>query len=687
MSTGSKITRIEGRDANPGVGFLAFILAMIILCLYGQTLMFGLLQWDDRMLITDNPVVQNPTRDGLRTLWLQGYAGIYMPLTYTWWVGLERLADLWGPGVYHAGNLLLFSIGALGVFRLLIKLTSFGPGAFLSTLLWILHPLQVESVAWVSEAKGLLALALGIWAINFHLDAINHSSSPRAGIAQGLYLLALLAKPWAVALPLMAMVLDLFWYRRPIGRTFKSLLPWMLLGGGLIAITSYSQNPLSRVEVAPLDRLVVAVDALRFYVLKIIWPDPLGPDYGLNPTKVLSSTWASPILALAVIVLVTGLIVWMTRKGYHPIVSAILFSIASLVPVLGLIPFGFQEISTVADRYAHAALIGPAIALAWLVTSYRWLIALPALAVGGILTALTLMQIPAWKSDDALIDQALRVHPSSGTFLNNRSALRLQRGDLVGAEQDALAAIKDRPQLTTIYFNLASAQAKQDRIDEAIETLQKVYAFEPKDRRTTETIIAIYASKKRYTDAIDYARQLVEKDPASLTDKGRLARLLIITGQEKEGIPLLAESLQTDLDPPKDVLAIAQVYEQMNEHAEAIRWYETLLQRAGGFRAAKRRLAWLLATTPVDSLRDPPRALKLARELTAKTGPVTPTDLDVLAAALAANDQFEEAAKVAQDAITRAKELGDSSLAEQARARQILYQQGKTLRTSAGNGS
>ncbi len=583
------------------------------------------------------------------------------------WVGLERLADLWGPGVYHAGNLLLFSIGALGVFRLLIKLTSFGPGAFLSTLLWILHPLQVESVAWVSEAKGLLALALGIWAINFHLDAINHSSSPRAGIAQGLYLLALLAKPWAVALPLMAMVLDLFWYRRPIGRTFKSLLPWMLLGGGLIAITSYSQNPLSRVEVAPLDRLVVAVDALRFYVLKIIWPDPLGPDYGLNPTKVLSSTWASPILALAVIVLVTGLIVWMTRKGYHPIVSAILFSIASLVPVLGLIPFGFQEISTVADRYAHAALIGPAIALAWLVTSYRWLIALPALAVGGILTALTLMQIPAWKSDDALIDQALRVHPSSGTFLNNRSALRLQRGDLVGAEQDALAAIKDRPQLTTIYFNLASAQAKQDRIDEAIETLQKVYAFEPKDRRTTETIIAIYASKKRYTDAIDYARQLVEKDPASLTDKGRLARLLIITGQEKEGIPLLAESLQTDLDPPKDVLAIAQVYEQMNEHAEAIRWYETY--SSGPADSAPPNVDLLGSWPPPPSIRFaiPPGAQTRAR-IDREDRPGHPTDLDVLAAALAANDQFEEAAKVAQDAITRAKELGDSSLAEQARA-------------------
>jgi tetratricopeptide (TPR) repeat protein len=395
----------------------------------------------------------------------------------------------------------------------------------------------------------------------------------------------------------------------------------------------------------------------------------------------------NPILAavafVVIIMSLLGIAKWISPK----LPAAILLFIAALVPVLGLIPFGFQEISTVADRYAHAALIGPAVALAWLITSYRWRVAVPALVVIGVLASWTLRQIPVWKSDDALIDQALRVHPSSGTFLNNRAALRLQRGDFLGAENDALAAMKDRPRLTSIYFNLASAQAKQDRTDEAIETLRRVYTFEPNDRRTTETIIAVYISKKRYADAIDDARRLVEKDPASLTDKGRLARLLIVTGQEKEGIPLLAESLQTDLDPPKDVLAIAQVYEQMNEHAEAIRWYETLLQRAGGFRAAKRRLAWLLATTPIESLRDPARSLKLARELATKNAPITPTDLDVLAAALAANGQFKEATQVANDAALRAKELGDSALESQARTRQTLYQQGKVFRTAAGQGS
>jgi tetratricopeptide (TPR) repeat protein len=635
------------------------------------------------MLISNNPFIQNPTRDGLRTLWLQGYAGIYMPLTYTWWMGLERLADLWGPGVHHAGNILLFSLSAIGVHRLLDKLTSSGLGAFVGTLLWIVHPMQVESVAWVSEAKGLLALALGIWAINFHLDAMSDSSSRMAGIAQGLYLLALLAKPWAVALPGMVMVLDLVWYRRPINQTMRSLLPWILLGGGLIAITSYSQSPLSRVEVAPLDRLIVTIEALRFYVQKLVWPYPLGPDYGLNPPAVLSSTSMTPILAAVafgvMIMSLIGIAKWISTK----LTAAIILFIAALLPVLGLIPFGFQEISTVADRYAHAALIGPAIAIAWLIVNYRWWVTVPALFIVGFFWIATLFQIPVWKSDDTLIAQALQVHPASGTFLNNRSALRLQRGDWTGAEQDALLAMKDRPRLTSIYFNLASSQAKQRRIDEAIETLKNVYAFEPNDRRTTETIIAIYVNEKRYADAIEYARRLVDKVPTSLADKGRLARLLIVSGQEKEGIPLLAESLQTDLDPPKDVLAIAQVYEQMNEHAEAIRWYETLLQRAGGFRAAKRRLAWLLATSPTDSLRDPARSLKLARELTTKTGPVTPTDLDVLAAALAANGQFEEATQVANDAIKRAQELGDSALAAQALVRKNLYQQGKEFRSSS----
>jgi tetratricopeptide (TPR) repeat protein len=663
---------------------------LIILALYGRTLVYGLLQWDDRMLLVDNPVVQHPTLEGLRSVWLQGYAGVYMPLTYLWWTLLEPLADRFGPGVHHAGNLLLFAVGSHGVYRLLGRLGLAGWPALVGALFWVVHPLQVESVAWVSETKGLLAFALGIWAVVLHIDARAETDSAlggrRAGWAQTLYLLALLSKPSAVAFPLLAGWIDLVWSRYSLSSTVRSLWLWVALGIGLIAMTHVAQNPVSRTAVMPLDRLSVALDAVAAYASKVVYPMGLGPDYGRRPATVLAQGWAHPWIAGvawgAIVAALAAIARWKDRSW----ALAGGWFLLALLPVLGWVPFGFQEISTVADRYVLPALVGPAIGVAWGIQRGRWIPRVVGMVGLATLFWLSSQQVRHWADDPALIAQALRVRPESGTFLCNRSAWKLQQGDLIGAEADARAALLDRPTLTTIYFNLAASLRKQGRPEEAVATLERVYTFEPGDRRTTETIIALLASQRRYKEAIPYARRLAESDSKSPADTGRLARLLIVADQTDEGVRLLAESLGTDLDPPKDVLAIAQVLEQMHEHRRAIDWYESLLKRSGGFRAAKRRLAWLLVTTADDSLRDPARGVRLARELNASGGLVTPTDLDVLAAGLASLGEFEQAVETVTQGIHRAQELGDTPLVEQASARRELYRRRQPFRIESVDG-
>jgi tetratricopeptide (TPR) repeat protein len=669
------------------------IIIVIILVLYGQTVRFPLLQWDDQVLVTDNPLIREPSLPALRKIWLEGYAGIYMPLTYIWWLVLGLFQAKPIPWILHAGNLVLFITAAIGVLGLLRRILqacqgndapSVGLAALAGTLLWMVHPLQVESVAWVSEAKGLLSLALGVWAINFHLDAISlpgDRSARNHALAQGLFLLALLAKPWAVAVPFMAAVIDRIGFRRPMWEIIKSIGVWILLGGALVAITTYAQAPLSRISVPWPDRPFVACEALGFYIQKSFYPVDLAPDYGQSPSSVIQKLKDTPfegsllqplLVRQGVFFALAGIVLW-TLLGWRQGTLCIALYAAALLPVLGLIPFGFQEISTVADRYALSPTI--ALALAWSMLAQRFprLIYSATVLVGIAFCFMTWQQQQVWASDDKLVRQALKVNPKSPTFLCNRSALRLQADDREGAASDAMLAKTYRPTLTQAYVNLAAAYMKQGLRESAIDQLQQILSFEPSNRMAAEKIVAILVQDRRYEEAARFAHRLVEIDPTSPIYRLNEARLRIAARPDRESIELLEQALGEDLDPPKDVLAIAQIQEQLGEEEKAIAYYQQLLTRDGGFRAAKRRLAWIYATCSQSKLRNPIRSLALARELTGANASITPVDLDILAAALAANGLFDEAISTAQRAENRALELADPALAHQIRARRDLY--------------
>lgn len=349
---------------------------------YAQCWRFEFAILDDNIHIVQNPALHRLGVDDLASFWLTIAHREYVPLTYMWWSALTRLTGRTGddafpfrpnPGVFHLGNMILHASCGLVLLRILRRLTPHEGAACLGTLVFVLHPLQVGSVAWASEARGLLSVLFVLLAIDWYLGSCAELSSSRAasaGAALGCFVLALLAKPTAVCAPLLAAVAAAGWLGQRPRDAARRLLPWLVPLVAAIGVAKFAQPDASIDD--PVNwgwRPVVALNCLAFYVEKFIWPTRLAPDYGLTPARIL----AQPGALIAWIPAVGGLaaLAWVLRAGR---IAALLF-VAGLLPALGLISFFGQNFSAVADRYAYLAMLGPAAGCAALLdrSKSRWI--------------------------------------------------------------------------------------------------------------------------------------------------------------------------------------------------------------------------------------------------------------------------------------------------------------------------
>jgi predicted Zn-dependent protease len=251
--------------------------------------------------------------------------------------------------------------------------------------------------------------------------------------------------------------------------------------------------------------------------------------------------------------------------------------------------------------------------------------------------------------------------------------MHLAEGDVASALDDASASLAGSPNLIQAHFNLASALLRAGRPGDSIAALEHIAQLLPRDVRALEAITQILASQHRYADAIVHAREAYRRQGESREVRSRLARLLILAGQREEGLEHLQAALQQDLDPPKDSLAIAQVFEQAGRADEAVRMYRDMLHRAGAPAAIRRRLAWILATTDNQAVADPATALRMCLELTRGGQQGSPQELDTLAAAYARAGRYNDALVTATRAQSRAREMGDDKFARAIDARLTCY--------------
>ena len=447
----------------------------LMLLVFGGVLAHGWVNWDDPLHVLENPRLVPLSWRGLGQLWIRPYRGLYVPVSYTAFAAETLFARAVSAtaapaaAVFHGVSLLVHA-GCVGlVFRLLGRLEATPWAAAAGAALFAIHPLQVESVAWISEQRGLLAAFFSLLAIEFFLRADCSSQSPfpsRDELAASLcFTTALLCKPSAVVAPALAAVLATVSPapRRP-RRSAVVLGLWCLLavatGWGTTALQPVDSGVAGPWRLRP----IVAGNALAFYAGKVVLPRSLCIDYGLTPTAIATAPHALR-KAIAVAVALAAVAVVPKLRGCR---LPLAIFVVPLLPVLGFVPFSFEGISVVADRYAYLAMLGPAVAVAKALDTgrSRWRGAVVAGAI-AVLAAGAWFQTAVWRDSVALAGRALAVNGGTRGTLNNLGLAFLERGrfaEAVTCFEDAIACDPGYPRSR---FNLGLAWHRTGRLAEA----------------------------------------------------------------------------------------------------------------------------------------------------------------------------------------------------------------------------
>ena len=660
----------------------ALVLAAATIFAYRPAWNGGFL-WDDDVYITNNELLTAP--DGLRRIWFSlDSPSQYFPLVYTTF-RIEHA--IWGldPTGYHWANLLLHIGNALLVWLVLARLKV--PGGWLAGAIFALHPVQVESVAWITERKNVLMgffflLTLLAWI------AFSDGRTKRPWLfyvlALILYLLALSAKTTACTLPA-ALFLILWLQKRPISwkRIFQ-IIPFFILGiaMGVLAMwwERYHQGTSRTVFtfLSPIERVLVASRAIWFYLSKLAWPSNLTfiyPRWDIAPTHLLNCAW----LLAGVFVCVA--IYFLRRYVGRCVEVAAAFFVATLSPVLGFIMLYTFRYTFVADHYQYLACIGPiALASAGLVNladvskNSRTLIFSVALCVVALLATLTWRQAAMYGNIETLWRTTLSRNPSCWMAHNNLGIVLFEKGQLDDAIVHYRTTLQMQPNFWDADYNLGTALLGKGHVDEAIFYCDKAVRMQPNDPDAQVALANALLQKRRIDDAIAHYQKAVAIRPDYFLARYGLGHALLEGGKfdaaiEHSRAALLIQPNNADCHT---ILAIA--LDEEGQSVEAVKHYEKALQISPQSVSALNNLAWLLATGSNASLRNGARAIQLARQADQLSGGTNALVLRTLAAAYAEAGQFGKAIESARTAMQLGRSQRADSLVTELQQQIALYE-------------
>jgi protein O-mannosyl-transferase len=330
---------------------------------------------------------------------------------------------------------------------------------------------------------------------------------------------AMLSKPTAMVVPLIALCLDVLVLRRPVREAFVALVPWFLLVIPCMLWTRAAQG-VAGVPVAPVwARPIIALDSLTFYIGKLIAPTGLAVIYGRTPVRVMESRWFwfSWILPLVLFI-----VLMLNRKRFPELLAAGALLTVGVLPVLGLVPFQFQYYSGVADHYLYLSMLGPALAAAAVLARFpSRLTAVIAAIVVVVLAALSIRQAGFWHDELRLWEHNLAVRPDSALNHTSLGVVLNRNGQFEQAEYHLREALRLDPNDATAHNKLAVILAASGRLDEAIPHVADVLrlsqrmppVFRPPLASTRHLFGNLLMSRHQYEDAIEQFRAALEENP------------------------------------------------------------------------------------------------------------------------------------------------------------------------------
>ena len=569
--------------------------------------------WDDDFYVTKNRLVKSPA--GLPGIWASMENPQYYPLVFSsFWIEYNFL---WGkhPVGYHAINILLHAVNSVLLWRLLCRLGV--PGAWLAGAVFAVHPVCVESVAWITERKNVLS---GLFYLSSIISFVRfkQDGGPRwYAAALVLYVMALLSKTATVMLPV-ALLLCCWWM------SGQWRWRWLVETGLFFALSLaaaaltvlYERHRTGATgeewSMAPAERLIVAGRVVWFYAGKLLVPRNLTFVY--PRWEIDAGLWWQYLPAANLLVLF--IILWAAPRSWgHPLLLGLAYYVASLFPVMGFFNVYYMRYSFVADHFQYFAAMG---LIATVVGVAAWGLGrtasdkllsrarvAPSALLLGVLGVLTWRQCGTYRDLETLWRETIRRNPAAWMAHGNLGTLLRTRGDVKEGIQHIRIALQYYPQHPESNTVLGNYLARNKQYEEAFKHYMIALNTRPRDSNTLYNLGGLMAQQRRYAEAIGYFRRGLEVSPYNV-----------------------------------DILAY---------------------------------LPRLLLSCPQVELRDPAQAVVLAKRLCSDPEQRTARNLDLLAAAYAEVGRATEAVRAAREALSLARQAGDAHLAQQIQRRLDSY--------------
>jgi Flp pilus assembly protein TadD len=580
---------------------LLLILAVTFLAFF-PCLKNGFVNWDDNLYIRDNPVVRSLTAENVHKVFTSSLVANYQPLTFLSYM-LDTHLFGGGPSGYHATNLFWHLINSLLVFWLIFLLSGRVSTAFLTGLLFGIHPLHVESVAWISGRKDVLyvffylAALLCYW---YYLKGLLRRRFYYGVLA--LFLLSLLSKTMAVTLPLVLLLMDYFFSKRSVKEALLDKIPFFVLSLVFGGITFFAQGAAGAVRHQEMfdlwGKIQVVPFVMVFYLAKIAWPHALSCLY---PYFILPVGFGITLVLAAFIVVGIGVFLFLWRKRSKTVIFCGLFFLVTILPALQFVPIGH---TLVADRYVYLSLLGIlygfSAGVSYLLDRFvkagnRRGIVVIALLLAGLVAALgvtTWTRCGVWKDSVTLWNDVLAKYPRSATAHNNLGVILAEKGRKDEAAVLFQKAVEEDPHYSGAYNNLGMVTYDAGRSAEAAALFRKAVEIDPRSAGAYNNLCKVTVSLGKGEEAIVACERAIELDPQEVGPYNNLGSLLFQRGYRREALLLLQKALEIDPASAQTINNLGVMHGLMGQKEEAARYFNKALAIQPNFADAANNLSF-----------------------------------------------------------------------------------------------
>ena len=691
------------------VWVVCVLLAIAVAVIYVQTLGHEMINCDDNPYVYENPdVAGGLTWNGIRWAATTHHAGNWHPLTWishmldVKWFGLHAAPDRWkGPeaGGHHLTNVVLHLASVIILFLALRQMTGALWSSALVAAMWAVHPLRVESVAWIAERKDVLSGLFWMLTLLAYGWYVRRPGVGRYLAVALCFALGLTAKSMLVTLPCVLLLLD-YWplgrmtavKPRPLvashpattGRGFTTGI-WQLLleklplfalsaiVSSIVVVSQRSSGLMNMADNVPVGlRVSNAAIAYVTYLWKTIWPTNLAifyPHPAMLKTGYTSSIIAGAVAAMLLLVVVTLVVLWQMRRRPYLAVGWFWY-LGTLVPVIGLVQVGVQSM---ADRYTYLPMIGVYIAVVWggveLAARWRWL-AIPltgaAVVLLAVWTAASFQQTARWKTRFTVFGHAIAAAEDNYFAHNHLGVAYFHAGEFDKAGEHYRKAVEAAPNYDAANANLGAYHMRRGEVETAIGYFQNAVRVNPYLGVHYINLGQAYLAQGRGDEAGREFRDAVEAEKDSAALHGYLGIDLRRRGKLHEAEVQRQEMFRLCANDAILLSELSRVFSLDRNDPTTLN-----------------DIAWLLATSPDASVRNGLTAVRLANRAFELAGKRNAAILGTLAAAYAEDGRFDEAVETAHRARSLALKQNNSALAESIEAKIAIYEAGKPYRESS----